>query len=204
MKNKKQIIFIHGGSAFKNSEDFYEYLKIKILDPFKNTKKWTDTLEIDLGDDYEIFKPNMPFSLGADYKAWKIWFEKYFEFIISDNLILIGHSLGGTFLLKYLSENSFPRKVIQLHLVAPAVIDEDGEIEKLSSFEFDILRIYKINNICAEIHLWHSEDDPVVSIINSKIIKENISRAELHIFKDKKHFNELEFPEILEVIKKVK
>jgi len=205
MKNKKQVIFIHGGLTFKKMEDFYKYLRItEITDPFKNKKKWTDSLSVDLGENYEVMNPNMPFKYGADYEGWKIWFERHFDFIKDNEPILIGHSLGGTFLLKYLSENNFPKKIYQLHLAAPVVFDEDDSIEKLSTFEFDVKKITKIQDICEEIHLWHSTDDFSVPFENSKIIKKIIPSAILHTFKDRGHFNQPSFPEILEVIKKAK
>jgi len=175
---KKQVIFIHGGITFKKMEDFYKYLRItEITDPFKNKKKWT---------------------------GWKIWFERHFDFIKDNEPILIGHSLGGTFLLKYLSENNFSKKIYQLHLAAPAVFDEDDSIEKLSTFEFDVKKITKIQDMCEEIHLWHSEDDNMVPFKNSEIVNENLPKAKFHILKDRGHFNQPSFPEILEVIKKVK
>jgi len=202
---KKQVIFIHGGITFLKMEDFYKYLRItEITDPFKSKKTWTDSLSVDLGENYEVMKPNMPFKYGADYEGWKIWFERHFDFIRDDGPILIGHSLGGTFLLKYLSENNFPKKIYQLHLVAPAVFDEDDSIEKLSTFKFDVKKITKIQDICEEIHLWHSEDDNMVPFKNSEIVNENLSKANFHILKDRGHFNQPSFPEILEVIKKAK
>lgn len=87
----------------------------------------------------------MPSKENAYYPAWKIWFEKYFRYIAnipveSDfqstleriearkslphvPLVLIGHSLGATFLMKYISEHGFPRDIDALHLIAPAIDD---------------------------------------------------------------------------------
>ena len=52
----------------------------------------------------------MPCKFMVDYEAWKIWFERHFQFLQKE-VILIGWSLGGRFLLKYLSENKFPFKI---------------------------------------------------------------------------------------------
>jgi predicted alpha/beta hydrolase family esterase len=117
---------------------------------------------------------------------------------------VVGSSLGATFLLKYLSENKFPKKILQLHLVAPAVFDDKLTIERLSTFKFNVNNIKKVENICKEIHVWHSKDDPIVSFRNSEIVKEKIPNAYLHVFKDRKHFSQPAFPEILEVINKAK
>jgi len=40
----------------------------------------------------------------ADYRAWKIMFEKMISFFNSE-IVLVATSLGGTFILKYLGEN---------------------------------------------------------------------------------------------------
>jgi len=199
---KKQILFIHGGESYENMEDFYEYLRMKPINLNKE-KKWTELLGINLGEDYEVIYPIMPIKHNADYQAWKIWFERHLEFI-NYEFILIGHSLGGTFVLKYLSENNFLKKISQLNLVAPAVFDDGLTSEKLLTFNFDISKINIISEFCGDIHLWASKDDDCVAFENSERVKENLPNAEFHIFEDRKHFNGSTFPEILEVIKQAK
>jgi predicted alpha/beta hydrolase family esterase len=66
----------------------------------------------------------MPDTQNSYYPAWKIWFEKYFQYLGENKLIVIGHSLGGIFLAKYLSENKFPRCIDSLHLVSPVYNNE--------------------------------------------------------------------------------
>ena len=203
---KKQILFIRGGETFENKEDFYKYISTVELDPYKERKYWRDWIIWALSENYDQIVPLMPCKQSADYHAWKIWFERHLDYIYDESPILIGHSLGATFLLKYLSENGFTKKISQLHLVAPAVTDERSELylEKLATFEFDISKINSIEKLCDEIHLWHSKDDPVVIFENSEIVKKYLPKAEFHIFTDREHFNQPSFPEILEVINKSK
>jgi len=201
---KKQIIFIHGGNTFATKKDYLKSLQFSKLDPYKNKKYWIDYLILKLQKKYEIITPKMPCKENAKYEDWKIWFEKYFSFIKDKNPILVGHSLGSIFLLKYLSENDFPKKINQLHLVAPAVLDDKLDLEKLSGFKPNIKKINKIEKKCDEIHIWYSKDDDVCIFKNSEIIKKIIPSSILHTFKDRGHFNQPLFPEILEVIKKAK
>jgi len=103
---KKQIVIIHGAESFKTYEDYLFSLRNEeiSLENLKLHKRWRDTLALELGDGYEVLTPRMPNSTDARYKEWKIWFDKITEFI-DDEVVLVGHSMGGIFLAKYLSEN---------------------------------------------------------------------------------------------------
>jgi len=117
----KQLVHIHGGEWFDTYEDYWRYLVNKDVEEPNNHEiiKWRDRYEEFLGDDWLIIRPEMPSPKNAKYKEWKLWFEKYFQYI-NDEVTLVGHSLGATFLAQYLSEETFPRKLRSLHLVAPA------------------------------------------------------------------------------------
>jgi predicted alpha/beta hydrolase family esterase len=141
----------------------------------------------------------MPNKQSADYVAWKIWFERHFDFLSDQPIVLIGHSLGATFLLKYLSENHFTKKILQIHLVAPYVTDEESErLLKIATFKFDIEKISLINKICDDINLWHSVEDPAVPFSHSEIVLQYLPTAKLHKFTDRGHFNRPAFIEILQ------
>ncbi|KKT58327.1 MAG: hypothetical protein UW53_C0035G0009 [Candidatus Giovannonibacteria bacterium GW2011_GWA1_44_25] len=108
---KQQIVFIHGGETHDTYEQYVEYLKRSEFDPKKESqKRWKHSLAENLGDGYEILMPQMPSKHNAKYNEWKIWFEKVTPFI-KENAIFIGHSLGGIFLTKYLSENKFSKTI---------------------------------------------------------------------------------------------
>lgn len=202
---KKQILFIRGGECFDSKEDFYRFLRIAEINLIPEDKKhWRDEVIEKISDNYDSIVPTMPVRENSDYEAWKIWFERHLEFIYDESPIFLGTSLGGTFLLKYLSENNFSKKISQLHLVAPCVSDEGQELEKLGSFNFDVSKIDRIKNICNDIHVWHSKDDTNVPFFNSEIVMKNLPEASLHIFADRGHFNIESFPEIIEVIKNIK
>ncbi len=117
---------------------------------------------------------------------------------MKDKVILIGHSLGATFLLKYLSENSLSLKIEKLILVAPAFFNEKEW--GLGDFNFKLNRenILKQTN---KIYLMHSKDDPVVPFGHSQKIKDEFPEAELMVFEDRGHFLGEDFPEIIELIK---
>ena len=104
---KQQIIVIHGGTTFDTYKNYLSFLKnreIK-LDRLKSNRDWKDNLQEKLGENFEVLSPRMPNGTNARYKEWKIWFERIIPFF-GKNIILLGHSLGGIFLAKYLSEKN--------------------------------------------------------------------------------------------------
>ncbi|MGM5484167.1 MAG: alpha/beta hydrolase [Nanobdellota archaeon] len=198
---KKTIIIIGGGTVFSSDNEFYKYLKEKEIDPFEKKLFWKDNLIEEIKNNHpniSIFKPSMPNKQKADYKAWKIWFEKYLEFS-KGNLILIGHSLGGIFLAKYLSENKL-KNVEQLILVSPP-FDSQKRGKDMLSFTLDPKNLKNIEKQCEKTIIFHSKDDNIVPIENAYEYKKYLSKAELFEYEDKGHFLIEEFPELEEIVK---
>ena len=136
---KTQIVIIIGGMTFKNRKGYLKFLKTRNIS-IERKIYWTDDYFIGkLGKNFEVIKPRMPLQDNPRYDEWKIHFEKHFPYL-RDNIILIGSSLGGIFLAKYLSENKFPRKILSTYLIAPPFDDTlpDEELAALSSNSFSI------------------------------------------------------------------
>ncbi len=202
---KQQVVFIHGGEAYNNYEDFIFDLKNEdIGDPLaERSKRWNQTLKTDLGEMFEVFMPSMPNKQNAKYQEWMIWFERHFQFFL-DEIILIGHSQGGMFLAKYLSENNPSFKIKALCLVgAVFTVTEpiNDSKEDGGDFAFDTSRVgelaEKVENIC----IFHSKDDFVVPYEHALMYQAALPEAQLITFEDKNHFLIPEFPELIEKIK---
>lgn len=115
----KQIVVIGGGDAFPTYDAYLSFLKnfkAENIDYFKETPNWKSSLQEVLGDEYEVLAPRMPNKSNAKYVEWEIWFEKMFPFL-NGEVILVGHSLGASFLAKYLSEEQFPKRFSQHSLL---------------------------------------------------------------------------------------
>lgn len=194
----KQIIIIHGGTTFDTYEEYLDYLKSVELTLEKiQNKDWKDNLVVDLPD-YQILYPKMPNSKNARYEEWKIWFEKMIP-LMEPEVILIGHSLGAIFLAKYLSENTFPKKIASLHLVAGPYDDKDCD-EPLADFSLSG-PVYKLSTLTSRLFLYQSKDDPVVPFVDLFKYQKDLPEATSRIFEDRGHFNQEQFPEIVEDIK---
>ena len=106
----------------------------------------------------------------------------------SGKLVLVGYSLGSTFLVKYLTEVGFPREIDALHLVAPA-FDDSGLIgESLGSFAISVARLGNLHSQVKHIHIWSSTDDTVVPYDHSVRYHVNTVGSVLHTFHDRGHF----------------
>ncbi len=196
---KQQVVFVHWGDAAENYKDYRAFLQKSIYDPYAvKDKRWKDFLWKDLWKKFEVFSPAMPNKNYAQYEAWKIMFEKVFPFL-EDDIILVWHSLWWTFLIKYLMENNFPRKIKGLFLVAAAIVD--SEVEKLWSFNF-WQNYTLVEDQVKHMVAYHSKNDGVVPYSDLKVLKKSFKNLDAKSFKEYWHFLMRDFPEIIKDIKK--
>lgn len=198
----QQVLFIWWWNVYRNREDFIEQLKTWDNNPFEIKKKWKYSLLKELWEKYQVAMIDMPNKNIASYIEWKIWFEKIFPFLEWDQII-IAHSLWTIFILKYLTENWFPKKISQLHLVSALIDDKEMPSEEsyLWNFIFDINSIPGIENYCDKIFLYHSRDDFCVPFSQWERLHEFLPNAKFEVFEDKGHMNMEEFPELINNVK---
>ena len=202
MKKIGQIFIIHGGMTFKSKKDYVHFLKTRKIS-LEKKKSWAgDYLDKELGRKFEIIRPRMPLQDDAKYEEWKIHFERYFS-LLKNNLILIGFSLGGIFLAKYLSEHKFPKKILSAYLICPpfnnTLIGEDlaGGFKLKSNLSL-------LEKNAEKLYLMFSKDDDCVPVSHAEKYREKLKNANIVIYKSKKgHFNISKFPEIVKMIKNV-
>lgn len=195
---KKQIFTIHGGDAFSTYEEYLGFLKTRSIDieRFRGTD-WKSTLGTALGEEYDVFSPRMPNAQNAKYIEWKIWFERMIPFML-EPVVLIGHSFGGVFVAKYLSENEIPT-TIQSTLLVAAPYDTDGG---RAVMEFDLpASLELLEKQGGKIFLYHSKDDPVVSFSELAKYERALPNAKIRVFEDRGHFDQPEFSELVGDIK---
>lgn len=198
---KRQILVVHGGETFKTYEEYLALLKsweVDFEDILNPKKDWKDSLSQKLGDDFEVISPKMPNKLNAKYLEWKIWFEKFTPYV-RDGVVLIGHSLGGIFLAKYLSEGKFPKKILATFLIAAPHDDKDSGYS-LADFQLpENLDLFSAQG--GKIFLYHSQDDKVVPFADLHKFHKELPGANIMPFIDRGHFNQEGFPELIEQIK---
>lgn len=199
MKNKPQILMIHGGMTFKNRKDYLHYLKTRSIS-LEKKKRWsTDYMDEKFGKKFQIIRPEMPLKQDAKYEDWKIHFERYIPYL-RNNIILIGGSLGGIFLAQYLSENKFPKKILATYLVCPPF---DGDLigeDLVGGFKLK-KDLSLLENNSKNLTLMFSKDDVCVPIDHAEKYRAKLKKAKIIIYKSKNgHFNISKFPEIVKMI----
>jgi uncharacterized protein len=198
----RSLVILHGGTTFDTSVKYIAYLKKRAVsaDNFKPRSDWKDAAVKKLGRKYDIFLPQMPNKTSARYEEWKIWFERMLPFV-GANSVLVGHSLGGIFLVKYLSERKLKKKLRALVLVAAPFDDTEGET--LADFR-PPRSLRRISAQAKEVYIAHSSDDPVVPYAHARKYLDNIPRAKLLTFHDRGHFNQKNFPELFRLLSRLR
>jgi predicted alpha/beta hydrolase family esterase len=140
--------------------------------------------------------PEMPMAFHPEYEAWKKMFER---FDLNEDTVLIGHSCGGGFIVRYLSENNV--KVGRVVLVAPWLDPDNFLNNGMFEFQIDSKIAEKTNGL----KIFYSVDDMDEVLRSIEKLKSELIGADYIEFKNKGHFceNDLgtkEFPELLEAV----
>lgn len=140
----------------------------------------------------EVFHAYKP-----EYSLWKKEFER---FEIHKETILVGHSCGGGFLVRWLSENKNV-KVGRVVLVAPWLDPDREETTDFFDFEIDPDLAKRTESFTVFI----SDDDHESILKTVEIIKGKIVDTKFKVFKGHGHFTQndmktSEFPELLEAV----
>jgi len=193
---KKQALFIHGGTTYKTQQAYLNHLRqMNVdLDRYKRIK-WNDPylLAQSLGIKFEVLIPKMPNPTNARFQEWAIVFTKILK-KLNSNPILVGHSLGAVFLVKYLAVHKVPKKIKATLLIAPPYNDEPDE--HLGSFT-PPKNLSNLSQQGGQIIIYHSKDDPVVPFMHLRQYQEALPNALIRIFAKRGHFNQRTFPELI-------
>jgi len=175
------VLFIQGGG-----EGAYEA-----------DKKLVAYLEKALRKNYEIIYPKMPDENDPDYKIFKATIEGEIEKINHD-LLLIGHSLGGCFLLKYSTEKRMSKNILGLFLIATPFWGEGGW--QYEGFTID-------NKLAAEktkkiqTFFYHSTNDEIVPFSHLQLYKEKFPHAKMRKISGRGHQLQNDLSEVVDDIK---
>ncbi len=183
----KTAIIVHG---WPDKQEFFD-----LAVPSPSNNQWLPWLQKELGmKGWSAQTPEMPDAYEPNYEKWKSVFE---QFRLDEDTVLVGHSCGGGFLARYLSEHSV--QVGKVVLIAPW-IDPAGELGEGNDF-FKFSLDTDLASKTKGVTMFYSTDDDAV-ILQSVDALKKIEGIELREFSDKGHFciddGVREFPELLE------
>ena len=118
------------------------------------------------------------------------WFKvlKNYEQFYNESTILVGHSLGGAFLLRVLEKYNIKIKAAFIIAAPIGIIPiKNYESDKifLGEFAFDW---NKIKNHCKKFFVFYSDNDPYVSLGNGEELSKKLN-AKLIFIPNAGHFN---------------
>jgi predicted alpha/beta hydrolase family esterase len=196
---KQDVIVIHGGSCWSSYAEYLEDLKKTIFTPGASpSNNWHQSLPKSLGSRFRVFLPEMPNWQNAKYLEWKIWFEKILQASNSRPMV-VGHSLGAIFLVKYFAEERVPKAVSGLFLVsAPFILRREDP----GFGDFALRKIPAgLRQRGAGITFYHSEDDEIVTFDHLEKYQLILPGARFRVFKHRGHFRQKTFSELIRDLK---
>ncbi len=187
----KTAIIIHGMPTKEEYEAHSE----------QTTLHWIPWLKAQLEErKIATTTPEMPVPYAPVYEQWRDTFERIPR---TEESILVGHSCGGGFLVRWLSEHPTER-VGKVILVAPWIDPDHLDGEHMTNF-FDFTIDPNLITKTDGITVFVSEDDDVSMLRTAEELEKHIVGIKIIRKKDKGHFSTgdgvYEFPELLEEIK---
>jgi len=144
---------------------------------------------------YRVVTPFMPNPWAPDYQAFKTEFEKN---RVSENDILIGHSCGGAFLVRWLGDSK--QKVSKLILVAPWKIPDVGDKLREEYYGYEIDRT--ISERVGSITMFTSDDEEQAGKESVRVFHEALGGKLVELSKHGHYtmgdMGTAEFPELIE------
>ena len=151
------VLFIQGGGKGAHAED----------------ARLAKSLKQALGPKYDVRFPRMPDEGDPNVASWKVKIRSELS-RIRGNVLLAAHSIGGSILLRYLSEEKVDKPIAGLFLLAVPSWDGDR-------WNFDDLKLprdiaEKLASI-PRIYFYHCRDDEVVPFAHMALHGYRIPRA---------------------------
>lgn len=165
---KRQVLFVQGAGE-------------RVHDDWDS--KLVASLSAKLGPEYEVRYPRMPDEADPKYARWTAALEQQLKGL-DGPVTVVGHSVGGTFLIHYLAEHPPERSVGAIILIAAPFVGQGG----WQTDEWQPQRsLGKTLPRGVPIHLYHGLADTTVPPRHAELYAEMIPQAQLHRLADRDH-----------------
>ena len=184
----KNAIILHGGP---DKDEYYDPTA-----PSMSNAHWIPWLQAQLlKHDIPAATPEVPWSFDRN---WETWNREVERFDIGPETILVGHSTGSGFFVKYLSIHK-DLKVNKVILVAPWLDpDQEHTVNFFDDFEIDPQLVSRT----AGITIFNGDNDQDSVQKTVRILRDKVEGIHYKEFKNYGHFcfedmKTIEFPELL-------
>lgn len=178
---KPVILFIQGGGegAYKEDKELASYLKEALKEL------------------YDINYPRMPDENDPDYEKYKAKIDEELK-KINNKVVLVGHSLGGCFLLKYLSEEKINNEIAGMFFIATPFWGDGGWQFEGFSIENDFPSKLPEET---PIYFYHSTNDEIVPYAHLALYAKKLPYAIIRKIDGRRHQLNNDLSEIVKDIK---
>jgi len=164
----RQILFVQGGG-----EQVHERWDARLV----------ESLQRELGPGYEIRYPVMPNEADPAFATWQIALEKELA-TLQAGAVVIGHSLGGTFLINALAESSPDAALGAVVLIAAPFVGPEGwesdDIEPRSDLATRLPP-------AVPVLLYHGDQDRIAPVAHVDLYAAAIPRARVRRLAGRDH-----------------
>jgi predicted alpha/beta hydrolase family esterase len=152
----RQVLFVHGAGG----------------EAFEEDAALVRSLREALGPDFGVAYPEMPDADDPEFGKWRARISHELS-TLDGGVILVGHSLGASILLKYLSEERVEKPIAGVFLIAtPYWGTADWEAEFKLREDFPAVLPEDV-----PIFFYHSRDDEVVPFAHLALYASELPRA---------------------------
>jgi predicted alpha/beta hydrolase family esterase len=168
MRVKRHVLFVQGGG--EGTHDDWD-------------DKLVASLTRELGPAYAIRYPRMPQEDDPDYVRWKVPLAHEIA-ALPDGAILVGHSVGATILLKFLTEHPSPTVFGAIILIAAPFVGEGGWPADGLTFPPD-LGAHLPDGVA--VHFFHGLADDVVPSAHLELYARAMPQGHVHALPGRDH-----------------
>ena len=178
----RQILFVQGGG--EGTHDDWD-------------DKLVDRLRRELGDGYEIRYPRMPNEDDPSYAAWGPAIRQEIA-TLDEGATVVGHSVGGTLLIRSLAEQPPALSLGAIVLVAAPFVGDGGCPDEEFETPSDLgARLPE----GVPVHLFHGLEDDTAPPVHADLYARVIPQGQVHLLPGRDHQLGNDLAEVADVIR---
>ena len=178
----RQVLFVQGGGA--GTHDEWDNVLV-------------DSLRAGLGPGYDVRYPRMPDEDDPSYPPWSAAIRREMA-DLDEGAVAVGHSVGGTILVRALTEHPPERGLAAIVLIAAPFVGRGGWPGDDFEFSGDLGDRLPPG---VPVHVFHGAEDETVPAAHADLYADAITRARVHVLPGRDHQLSGDLSEVAQVIR---